>query len=121
MRAKKALLVLGVLALVLGTAMPASATVLVWKVRSTYPYIVYLEFYSQDRNAVWPGAGEVYFFDHSDWQTFRLSCNHGELICYGAWTKSREAQWGVGEADSMNCSDCCAVCGGAARQTTLTD
>jgi len=107
--------------LVIAGSLPAAADVLTWKVRSTYPYIVYLEFYSQDRDVAWPGGREVWVLRNSKWHTYRLNCRRGERICYGAWTDTRTSQWGVGEADSMGCRDCCAVCGGAARRITLTD
>ena len=47
------------LALVFGAVITpvgtAQADTLVWKVRSKYPYKVYIKFFSQNRNHAWPG------------------------------------------------------------------
>jgi hypothetical protein len=98
-----------------------------WEVRSSYPYKVQMKFYSQDRNAVWPGGGSAYALDDSEMKSFSLDCRSGERICYGAWnvatggtTGSR--YWGVGQNDRKGCTDCCWTCGrkGHPRAINLT-
>ena len=104
-----------------GTAIPASADTLTWQIRSTYPYRLYLEFYSQNYDHSWPGGGEVYVLDDSRFHTYRLNCRRGEKICYGAWVTTDESTyWGVGPYNGYGCSDCCLVCGGRSNRITLS-
>lgn len=99
-------------ALFLGSVLPAAADSLRWTIRSDYPHIVSLEFYSQDYNRAWPGDGEVYILDDYDNKVFNLNCSTGEKICYGAWVRGNsDKYWGVGLDNSQSCSDCCYTCG----------
>ena len=106
---------------------PAQAETETWQIQSTYRYQVELQFYSQDRNAVWPAGGKAFLLDDSDMHSFSLECNPGERICYGAWdvltgNKTGRRYWGVGQNDRKGCTDCCWTCGrtGAPRAITLT-
>ena len=47
----------------------AQAAELKFKIRSKYPYQIYLEFYGQKWNHVWPGKGEVYVLKDSKYHT----------------------------------------------------
>ena len=97
----------------LAFAAPVKAETLTWHIRSDYPYVVSLEFYSQSRNHAWPGGGKVYVLDDSNAHTYNLSCNYGESICFGAWVRGESDQyWGVGAEDSQYCTDCCYPCDG---------
>ena len=94
-------------------SLPASAESLTWNVRSDYPRIVHLVFYSIDRNAAWPGDDEVYILDDWDVQTYTLECNRGEQICLGAWVRgSDDEYWGVGYNGEQGCESCCYICDG---------
>lgn len=100
---------IGAAAMALGA--PAPADEMTWHVRSYYPYVVSLEFYSEDRNHVWPGGGKVYVLDDSEVHSYTLSCNPGEDICFGAWVRGNtDKYWGVGYDNSQDCSDCCYYC-----------
>ncbi len=93
-------------------ATQGSAAELVWRIKSEHPNVVSLEFYSQDRNHVWPGDGDIYVIE--DWKThsYSLSCNYGEKICYGAWVRNdSDSYWGAGFDGDQACDTCCAVCG----------
>ncbi len=48
-------------------ATQAAAAELTWRIKSDHPNHVSLEFYSQDRNRVWPGGGNTYVIE--DWDT----------------------------------------------------
>jgi hypothetical protein len=99
-----------------------------WQIQSTYPYKVQVEFYSIDRKGLsWPGSGKAFHLDDSNMHSFKLNCNPGERICYGAWnvatggtTGSR--YWGVGQNSKYSCKDCCWTCGrkGEPRSINLT-
>ncbi|WP_172295701.1 hypothetical protein [Pseudoruegeria sp. HB172150] len=91
----------------------AGADTLLWTIGSNYDRTISLEFYSQDRNHVWPGNDQVYVMDaYQGRSTFNLSCNYDELICYGAWERNNSSTyWGVGPNDGYNCENCCARCG----------
>lgn len=105
----KAIWLLG-LALVTGSA---ATDTIQFKFRSNHEYSVGLEFTSQDRNHQWPGNGKAYKIDDYEIHTYKLSCQRGETICYGAWLEGDSTQyWGVGMDNENHCSDCCYVCGG---------
>lgn len=98
--------------LTVGTVAPVAADSLKWTIRSDYPHIVSLEFYSQDYNRAWPGDGEVYILDDYNQKVYNLNCSTGESICFGAWVRGNsEKYWGVGLNNSQRCSDCCYTCG----------
>lgn len=105
-------LIAGLIGLIVLPAM-ANAASLLWTIDNDYNRTVSVEFYSQDRNHVWPGNKQVYVVTPNEGNaTFNLNCNHNELICYGAWVRgSSKTYWGVGANDSYNCSNCCARCG----------
>jgi hypothetical protein len=94
-----------------GTAATAKAAELKLQIRSTYPYRIYLEFYGQKWNHVWPGGGEVYVLKDSKYRTYNLWCRKGDTICYGAWVTTDESiYWGVGRGNTHGCRKCCFTC-----------
>ncbi len=104
------LLALGLAAIL---SLPASAASLTWNVRSNYPRIVHLEFYSIDRNAAWPGDGDVIVLDDQEKRSFAIECNRGDQICLGAWVPGREHRyWGAGRHAQYGCETCCYTCDG---------
>lgn len=100
----------------------AHAAELKFKIRSTYPYRVHLEFYGQKYNHVWPGKNKVYVLDDSKFHTYNLWCRRGDQICYGAWvTTDEDIYWGVGRGDTRGCKGCCFTCrDGQTSPITLT-
>lgn len=93
---------------------PASADTVTFNISSTHPNTVELQFFSQDRNHIWPQPGRVYLIDDWDTHEYRLSCSYGENICYGAWVSGGGdgTYWGVGQNNNQRCSNCCLVCDG---------
>lgn len=77
-----------------------------------------LSFYSQDRNFLWPGGGRDYIVD-SELRSYSLSCQTGEQVCFGAWTRSSSDYWGVGYNNQYNCHNCCRICNGQTVTFTL--
>ena len=73
-----------------GSGQAADAT-LTWSFQSNHPNRVQLEFYSQHRNAAWPGNGHVFLLGDSV---------DGDANQY----------WGVGIDQSSYCQDCCVIC-----------
>lgn len=94
-----------------------------FEIESDYPSIIHLEFYSQGRNAAWPGGDRVYVIDDYDLHTYDLRCQAYEKICYGAWVKGNTSRyWGVGKDDTQSCRNCCYTCdGGVAGPINLTN
>ncbi len=91
----------------------AQAESLTWRLRSSYPYIVHFQLFSDDRNHVWPSASRVWVLDDSEVHSVRISCNYGEKICYGAWPSGNTSRiWGVGSEGREGCEDCCYICDG---------
>jgi hypothetical protein len=99
-------------------ALPALAAEVTFTIRNNHPNALEVELYSQDRNHVWPGGGEVYVLDDGDAKSMALSCKEGENICYGAWIKGdQETYWGVGPNNAQSCTDCCYTCTGGETET----
>jgi hypothetical protein len=88
-----------------------------------HPYIVEVELYSQDRDHVWPGNGQVYVLNDSETKQIPLSCEEGETICYGAWVQGDQGTyWGVGPNNSQACEGCCYTCeGGSTEEINLVE
>ncbi len=95
---------------------------LTFKIESDFPRPVYLKFYSQDYNTVWPGSDTVYVINDYDLHSYSLSCSRYEKICYGAWEKGNSNRyWGVGRDGTESCRGCCYTCGaGDAGPINLT-
>lgn len=89
--------------------------------KNGHPNALELELYSQDREHVWPGNGEVYLLDDGETKEVPLSCEAGESICYGAWISGdQNTYWGVGPNSSQTCDNCCYTCeGGQTEQINL--
>lgn len=81
-------------------------------------YTLGLGFFSETRNAVWPGGGKQYVL--SGTETYNLTCQPGEKICFGAWRDHQTTYWGSGRGGKQACNSCCIKCGGTFR-TTLSD
>ncbi len=91
------------------SAFSAEAT---FEIRSLYKYKVQISFFSQDRDHSWPGGDRSYNLHDSKMHRFKLTCERGEKICYGAWeTEDEDTYWGVGPDDDESCDNCCLVCG----------
>ncbi|WP_439611625.1 hypothetical protein [Reyranella sp.] len=92
-----------------------------FRVKSDYQYKVQIAFFSQSRSYVWPGPGRAFSLDDARTQSFPLSCESGEKICYGAWvTGDGNLSWGVGPKNDQGCKNCCFVCGDADMTPVLT-
>ena len=102
-----------VLAGVLFAGSAASAADVTFVMKNNHPNAVEVELYSQDRNHVWPGNGEIYLLDDGETKTMALSCQDGEKICYGAWISGdKTTYWGMGPGGTAGCDDCCYTCTG---------
>jgi hypothetical protein len=103
-------------------AAPAFAADVTFMMQNNHPNAVEVELYSQGRNHVWPGNGEVYILDDGEAKQMPLSCEEGEQICYGAWIQGdRGTYWGVGPGGRESCTDCCYTCTGGATETISLD
>jgi hypothetical protein len=71
-------------------------------------YTQQLKFFSQ-RN-VWPGSDRAYVLNTRAPTPFRLSCEPGERICYGAFYRNNSTSWGAGQYGEKSCASCCLVC-----------
>lgn len=104
------------------TPSAALAADVTFMMQNNHPNAVEVELYSQDRNHVWPGDGQVYILDDGETKQMPLSCEEGEKICYGAWIQGdRDTYWGVGPGNNQACDDCCYTCTGGATETINLD
>jgi hypothetical protein len=101
---------------------PALAADVTFTMQNNHPNAVEVELYSQARNHVWPGDGQVYVLDDGEAKEMALSCEEGESICYGAWIQGdRDTYWGVGPGNKQACDDCCYTCAGGSTETINLD
>lgn len=100
---------------------PALADDVTFIMQNDHPNAVEVELYSQDREHVWPGDGQVYYLDDGETKQIPLACEAGETICYGAWIAGDQSSyWGVGPGNVQDCESCCYTCeGGETEQITL--
>ncbi|MCF3640762.1 hypothetical protein LXM94_12370 [Rhizobium sp. TRM95111] len=106
------------LAAVAGTAAGAQASDVTFVMRNNHPNAVEVELYSQDRDHVWPGNGEIYYLDDGEAKEMSLACEEGEKICYGAWVSGdKGTYWGTGPNNADACDDCCYTCTGGNTET----
>lgn len=81
-------------------------------------YSLGLRFFSKSRrNVVWPGGDRQYVL--SGMETYRLTCQPSEQICFGAWRDYQTTYWGVGRG-KQGCNNCCIMCG-QTFSTNLSD
>ena len=122
MKFKMSIVAAALLAAQIAVSMPASAADVTFMMQNNHPNAVEVELYSQDRNHVWPGNGQVYILDDGETKQMPLSCEEGEKICYGAWIQGdRDTYWGVGPSSQQACDDCCYTCTGGATETISLD
>jgi hypothetical protein len=108
-----AALIVGVCALQIYAAQPASAETFTWKFRSEHKSVVDVELYSKTRRHIWPGNGKVYTIKDYSNHSVDIACQPGEKICYGAWVRnSLSKQWGLGKGGRGGCDHCCYTCTG---------
>ena len=96
----------------------ASAAEMAFYIRNDVGRAVVVELHSTTRDQVWPGYDEVYLIDKGEKKSVPVTCEAGELICYGAWLNGDAGtHWGVGPENDQHCTDCCYVC---KEKTTAT-
>jgi hypothetical protein len=83
-----------------------------FKVECQSKYKIQIGFYSKDRNVAWPGNERAYNIDDYKTHVYKLRCNSGEKICYGAWQAGGSEYWGAGFNARHACRGCCAPCDG---------
>jgi hypothetical protein len=95
---------------------------LTWEFINSTSTQVDLRFFDINYGAWYPSRSEVYVLDPAEDKTYRLECNKGATICYGASVRSNRNQiWGKGSLNDHSCGSqgCCHVCDGA-KLTTIS-
>lgn len=84
-----------------------------WNISKGFDRNLGLQFFSQSRNWVWPSSRRQYTLTDLETHQFRINCEPGERVCFGAWLdgRSRQRVWGVGTKNKRACKTCCGVCG----------
>ncbi len=102
---------MGLFAITSGYLCAGSVT---WHIQNKYYYSVSLQFYTGDLRRVWPASDRVWVLNDSRIHTYRLRCNYGEKICYGAWPEGNDGSryWGIGKFGEHSCTKCCTTCDG---------
>ena len=78
-------------------------TTLTWSLRSYHPNIVHVQFYSLDRDALWPANDRVYTLNDSEVHEMTIRGQPGERVCYGAWVAGNPSiSWGTGKDRAHN-------------------
>ncbi|MFH1465114.1 MAG: hypothetical protein ABIO70_12080 [Pseudomonadota bacterium] len=84
--------------------------------------VVHAQVYSQDRPGhTWPTPERVWSVGAGGIQQV-ISCQIGEVVCYGAWQAAdTDTSWGAGSDGERPSADCCVRCGGGSIRVGLTD
>lgn len=106
----------GMLVCFSGSCSPAGVT---WKLSDLHGARVWLRFYDETANLVWPDNTNAYFLDAGQTFSYPLDCTPGDSICYGAEDDARTGYWGVGLDNQYTCNSCCATCDGKTYSDTL--
>jgi hypothetical protein len=107
-------------AALLGTAAPAAADTITWRMKSFHPNAVHVKFYSMNRNHEWPTRTTAYAIRDYKQNNMKISCVNGERICYGAYVVGNvNSYWGVGNNPKRSCTSCCYVCRGNVTTTVF--
>lgn len=93
------------------TNLPTTTEEITWNIKNHYRQSIMVEFYSQHRNAAWPGGGRAYVLEPGESGSYDLPCRSTEKICYGAWVRAdSDIYWGSGMDDQEGCQECCMIC-----------
>jgi hypothetical protein len=74
---------------------------------------VYLKFFDETGNLVWPSTSEDYVLNvPGQTETYALLCKTGDNVCFGASINQNADQeyWGVGVLNDESCQSCCTAC-----------
>jgi len=68
-----------------------------------------IRFFDKKKKLVWPTVGQTYLLGRGQTQTFNLSVERGQDICYGAEIDQpgTTTYWGMGIDGARGCSECC--------------
>ena len=77
---------------------------LLFQIRNSANNRLMVRFYSGKRGVVWPNTNEAYILDYGKQYGYAITCELGELVCFGAYLPDRKATWGFGA--TMNNDKC---------------
>jgi hypothetical protein len=89
---------------------------LTWEFVNSANTRVDLRFFDQANGAWYPSRSEVYGLEPGENHTYRLECNKGASICYGATVRmDRNRFWGRSVDGNQSCGSqgCCHACDGS--------
>lgn len=92
------------------SASAAEKGVITFRITSSSIYSVWLAFYSHSRDYTWPDSNEYLQISDSVEHNYKVRCEIGETVCFGAFWDTLGKQWGVGKDDKLKCKGCCLVC-----------
>ena len=120
---RKLFIVFGLLLIVGAGTESAQSGDATFRLTNNGRFSVMVKFFAQSRDWWWPGRTRHWDLDHSSAQAFRLNCQDGEKICYGAsYTADDQTHWGVGFQGDKACQGCCLTCGSnVSHDWTLND
>ena len=91
----------------------ARAETLTFVIESQVDDVLRLEFSSTSRQVFWPAGNKSWVLDDYEPHSYKLSCNRGEQVCYGAWQTDGTLRWGRGYRADTACKACCYTCNGS--------
>jgi hypothetical protein len=92
------------------TCPPAGNATFTWTVTDgCFNDGLFVRFFDETNNLVWPNSSQVYVIANGRSSVFRLSVKRGAKICYGADSGNGNFYWGVSAEGNQACPDCCNV------------
>lgn len=74
---------------------------------------MHAKLFARGSNQQWPSIGRAYVVPPAGQShVFKIECQEGEQICYGAWVDRarRRHEFGSGARGLISCERCCRVC-----------
>jgi hypothetical protein len=90
-----------------------------WSIANQNSTLVYLRFYDETANLVWPDSTYAYYQNAGQVASYPIACTPGDSICFGIEDETRTSYWGVGIDNQYTCTDCCAYCDGKTHSVTV--
>jgi len=92
------------------TCPPAGNATFTWTVTDgCFDGGLYLRFFDETNNLLWPNRTQVYVISNGRSAVFRLTVKRGAKICYGADSIDGNFYWGVSAEGNKACPDCCNI------------
>jgi tetratricopeptide (TPR) repeat protein len=102
-------------------APPGAPVEFTWQFRNNAGEQLQVRVFAPARGKKWPGDDVSWPLYSVGPYEFKIECQQGEQICYGAWGYyNPDTYWGIGRHGEHRCQACCYVCNEGGRSVVHT-